>query len=111
MNQTELTEIGRDVYGHDERAINLHSERTYRDQDGKLYVLSRTLDGIPPFFEAYGPYREDHCGILPRLRVNGQKHWGDGWSWEKAVTAFCRELDAVIVPARKSPELKETQDR
>jgi hypothetical protein len=88
MSNLTLTEIGRDVYGHDERAINLHSTRTYRDQHGNLYVLSRTLDGIPPFFEAYGPYRQDHCGVLPRLRVNGLEYWGDGWSWQRATRAF-----------------------
>ena len=91
-----LTEIGREVYGHDGRAINRHSERKYRDGDGNLYILSRTLDGCPPFFEAYGPYREDHQGTLPQLRVGGQEYWGDGWTWRTAIKAFCRELSATI---------------
>ena len=37
MDEIELTEIGRETYGHDDRAINRHSERIYRDQDGNLY--------------------------------------------------------------------------
>ena len=90
-----LVEIGREVYGHDKRAINKHSERTYRDINGNLYVLSRTLDGCPPFFEAYGPYRPEHQGVLPRLRVMGQEYWGDGWTWGAALRAFCRELCAA----------------
>ncbi|MDD4872905.1 MAG: hypothetical protein PHR77_20315 [Kiritimatiellae bacterium] len=90
-----LVEIGRETYGHDDRAINKHSERKYRDADGNFYVLSRTLDGCPPFFEAYGPYRPEHQGALPRLRVMRQECWGDGWTWQKAVRVFCRELNAT----------------
>jgi hypothetical protein len=92
----KLTEIGRETYGNDKRAINKHSERTYRDGDGNLYVLSRTLDGCPPFFEAYGPYRQEHQGALPRLRVMGKEYWGNGWTWPAAMKAFCRELCATI---------------
>ena len=91
-----LTEVSREIYGHSARAINRHSERKYRDTDGNLYVLSRTLDGCPPFFEAYGPYRPDHEGCLPQLRVMGQEYWGDGWTWQSAVRAFCKELGAEI---------------
>ena len=40
-----LKEIGKETYGHDGRAINMHSERTYRDGNGNLYVLSKTMDG------------------------------------------------------------------
>ena len=101
MKRVELTEIGRDVYGHDARAINRHSERRYRAEDGSLYVLSRTLDGCPPFFEAYGPYRDDHCGVLPRLRVDGREYWGDGWSWKQAVRAFCTALNATMAEQQK----------
>ncbi len=91
-----LFEVSRETYGHDARAINKHSERRYRDEQGQLYVLSCTLDGIPPFFEAYGPFDEEHCGLLPRLNINGQEYWGSGWSWQRAEQAFCHELDAVI---------------
>jgi len=38
--------------------------------------------------------------VLPRLKVGGLDYWGDGWSWEKAVRAFCRETRAVMMPGR-----------
>lgn len=91
-----LIEIKREVYGHDGRAINRHSERWYEDEADNRYILSRTLDGVPPFFEAYGPFRPDYVGMLPHLRVLGLEYWGDGWSWRRALAAFCRELDAII---------------
>lgn len=92
----QLTEISRETYGGDDRAINRHCERRYRDKQGKRYVLSRTLDGCPPFFEAYGPYKANHEGILPRLKIDGHEYWGSGWSWRKALEAFGRTLNAVI---------------
>jgi hypothetical protein len=91
-----LVEIGRKTFGHDACAINRHNERKYRDQAGNLYVLSRTLDGCPPFFEAYGPYKPEHQGVLPRFRVMNKEYWGDGWAWSVAIKAFCRELHATI---------------
>jgi hypothetical protein len=91
-----LVEIGRRVYGHDGTAINRHAERTYEDESGMRYILSRTLDGVPPFFEAYGPFKEDHQGCLPHLKVNGKEYWGDGWAWKRAERKFCNEIHAVI---------------
>ena len=98
-----LTEIKRETYGHNARAINRHSERWYEDAAGHRYVLSCTLDGCPPFFEAYGPFRADHEGLLPRLKVLGKEYWGDGWTWRKALGVFCKELNAGIVcrPTRR----------
>lgn len=92
-----LREIGRETYGHSARAINLHAERRYEDEAGNRYILSCCLDGVPPFFEAYGPFKADHEGLLPRLKVGGQEYWGGGWSWRRALRAFCRELNALIV--------------
>lgn len=92
----KLTEIGREVYGHDGRALNKHSERKYQDEQGRFYLLSRCLDGCPPFYEGYGPYTAEYQGVLPRLKVDGQEYWGDGWSWARAVRAFCRELRATL---------------
>jgi hypothetical protein len=92
-----IREIKRETYGHDTRAINRHSERWYKDAADNRYVLSRCLDGIPPFYEAYGPFKADHEGLLPRLMVAGQEYWGDGWPWRRALRAFCCELNAVIV--------------
>lgn len=98
---TTLTEIGRGTYGHDERAINKHSVRRYRDETGNNFVLSRTLNGIPPFFEAYGPFRDDYTGVLPRLRVMGQEYWGSGWNWRRALKAFLSELNATLRTGRR----------
>lgn len=95
-----LVEVRREVYGHDRRAINRHSERVYQAQSGNHYRLSRCLDGCPPFFEAYGPYRQDHCGVLPRLYVNGCEYWGDGWTWNQAEEAFFLAVSAVEAPQR-----------
>jgi len=92
-----LKEISRETYGHSDRAINKHSERWYEGGTGRLYVLSRTLDGCPPFFEAYGPFSKEHEGLLPRLRVNGKEYWGDGWTWKQAIKAFCAEIGARIM--------------
>ena len=91
-----LKEIKRETYGHDARAINRHNERWYEDRAGNRYILSRTLDGCPPFFEAYGPFNTDHEGLLPRLEVLGREYWGDGWTWRRALRAFCKELNASI---------------
>jgi len=100
----QLREIGRETYGHDARAINRHDERWYEDATGNRYVLSCTLDGKPPFFQAYGPFKADHEGLLPRLTIAGQEYWGSGWNWRRAMRAFCEELGANIVrePRRRS---------
>jgi hypothetical protein len=84
----KLTQIDRDYYGHDERAINKHSVRVYEDEKGQRYNLSRTTDGIPRFFEAYGPYAADFLGFLPRFKVNDRDYWGEGIGWKKAQRIF-----------------------
>ncbi len=92
-----LKEIKRESYGHDERAINRHSERWYENDKGQIYVLSRTLDGCPPFFEAYGPFKESHQGLLPRLLVKDKEYWGGDWTWKQAVKALCAEIGAWVM--------------
>lgn len=84
----KLTLIDHERYGGDDTAINKHSVKTYQDEAGNLYQLNRTLDGVPPFFEAYGPYKKGFQGILPRLKVAGQDYWGNGISWNKAEKLF-----------------------
>jgi len=103
-----LTETERETYGHDERAINRHCSRYYSDEHGNRYMLSRTLDGCPPFFEAYGPYKANHAGVLPRLKVDGQEYWGTGWNWRKALSAFCRTLNAVITKENMRHDFRPT---
>ena len=97
-----LKEIKRETYGHDGRAINKHSERWYEDSKGQIYVLSRTLDGCPPFFEAYGPFKENHQGLLPRLLVKGKEYWGDGWMWKQAIQILCAEIGARVMKGDES---------
>ena len=105
MAKKVLTEVRRERYGRDRRAINRHSDRRYRDGGGSLYLLSRTLDGCPPFFEAYGPFAADRQGHLPRLPVGGREYWGDGWSWKRALAAFLGELGAELAePATEGGE-------
>lgn len=87
-----IKEIDREIFGHDKRAINKHSTRTYEDESGNLYKLDRTLDGAPPFFAAYGPYGPDFRGVLPRLLIDGKEYWGDGISWKKAEAILRRAL-------------------
>ena len=101
MKSIALVEISSETYGRDHRAINRHRESRYRTPDGRLYILSKTLDGCPPFFEAYGPFEPDHQGLLPRLLVNGRDYWGDGWTWERAFAAF-----AIAVAQRESESAK-----
>ena len=101
-----LLEMSREIYGHNGRAINRHSERVYRDAHSRRYVLSKNLDGFPPFFEAYGPFNAKHNGVLPRLRVRGQDYWGGGWTWQMAIHVFCRQLDATIVAVEKEMQSK-----
>lgn len=54
---TRLTEIERDIYGHDDRAINRHSERKYKDGAGHLFCTvahlrrdSTVLRGVLAFY-------------------------------------------------------------
>ena len=96
----ELHEVDRATYGHDDRAVNRHSERVYTDGAGRLYSLSRTLDGGPPFFEAHGPYAKGHEGCLPRLRMDGREYWAGGWPWKRAEAALCREIGALVVGSK-----------
>lgn len=96
MKTKRLMEVRRETYGHDARATSRQSERWYRDAGGCLYAPSGALDGCPPFFEAYGPFGEEHHGVLPRLRLSAREFWGDEWSGAGAETAFPRELDAQI---------------
>jgi hypothetical protein len=90
---SKLRQIDWEIYGHDERAINRHSVRTYQDESGNLYELSRTLDGMPPFFEAHGPFSEDYVGVTPRLKVNGEDYWGGDWTWKRAAEAFVNAIN------------------
>jgi len=87
----------RQTYGGDKRAINRHSERTYKSSRGNKYILSKTLDGSPPFYEVY--YDESHVPlgymmskIMRHIRINGESYWGNGLTWKQAEEIFFAEI-------------------
>jgi hypothetical protein len=84
----------REVFGHDKRAINRHSIRIYQDPiDKRIYQLDKQLDGIPPFYTAYGPMTENFQGVAPVLKVEGQERWGSAYSWREAEEAFFHAVE------------------
>jgi hypothetical protein len=91
-----LTEIDREVFGNDTRAINRHSCRTYRTEDGDTVVLDRTLDMCPPAFEIQGPYHKYFRGLVPTTKVDGKRFFCDGETWPRAIAKMCEVLDATI---------------
>ncbi len=94
-----LKEINRERYGgSDGRAINKHSSRIYETSDGQLVVLDRTLDMAPPAFEITGPYAKDFQGVTPITKVNGERFFCDGQSWNKAIKVMCETLKATVQP-------------
>ena len=95
-----LTLINDETYGHDVKSINKHRDKTFEDKRGNLYVLSKTLDGCPPFYEAYGPFSSDFQGITPRLLIDGSDYFGDAKSWQWAEKKFRETI------AKKQPSFK-----
>lgn len=104
-----LEEIDRERYGGhydsvgNKRAINAHSERTYKDADGNLFRLVRDLDVEGRPYEAYGPVSPDFRGVLPHFEIGGQRYFGDGRSWETAE----RILDEAVGEYRYGEEPEE----
>ena len=96
MERIKLKLITDERYGNDARAINRHHVKIYQDADGNRYNLGKTLDGIPPFYDCSGPYRQNYCGVLPRIRIDGQEYWGTGLTWKKATEKFLAALNAEI---------------
>lgn len=87
----------REIFGGgDGKAINRHSVRVYKTDDGHTVVLDRTLDAVPPCFEIYGPYLKGFIGITPSTPVDGNRYFGDGWNWPQAVRKMCEVLNATI---------------
>ena len=70
----------RERFGGDKRAINRHSVRVY-ECAGQTFTLDRVNDACPPYFTL----GQDSTGKT--LPVNGERLWGDGWSWGKAEDA------------------------
>ena len=79
----EIMELlnSRERYGGDKSAINRHSIRVYM-YNGKTYVLDRTTDCNPRFYELY----ERTDGIFSKtIKIFGKRYWGDGISWKHAI--------------------------
>ena len=79
----ELAEKRETFGGSDGRALNKHSVRIY-EHEGRLFTLDRTLDACPPFFTLTRQPASGE-GLSETIRVNGEDHWGDGYSWPRAV--------------------------
>lgn len=105
----------RAVYGHDGRAINRHSSRTFihfepGDEGCTVRAalsVSKTLDGVPPFYEAVEYFWEAYGvpKLVPRVKVDGQQYWGDGLSWEKALSLLCEALSQEATAEAGEPML------
>lgn len=64
-------------------AINRHSVRYYTFQ-GQVFLLDKTLDGIPPFFSLY-QFNSPRQALGKIIQVNGREYW-DAKSWKQAET-------------------------
>ena len=65
-------------------SINVHRVRVYQWGDRKIR-LSRTMDAVPPCFEAYEFRQDVPCpAISVRIKVDDKEHWGDGLRWPQA---------------------------
>ena len=81
----------REVYGHDDRAINRHSVRRYSvpGHTPAIY-LDKTLDGSPPFYELYD---FSNGSLAVNIPVDGKRYWGDGLPWNQAVELAGEAID------------------
>jgi hypothetical protein len=99
--------INDETYGHDVKSINKHRDKTFEDKKSNLYVLSKTLDGCPPFYEAYGPFLQNFQGITPRLLIDGQHYFGDAKSWQWAEKKFREVIAKKIEDIDEWPKHRE----
>jgi hypothetical protein len=81
--------------GGDGRAISRHVTRVYEDENGIEYHLDRDMSMIPPCFEALGPIPIGFKGITPLIKINGERYFGDGISWPKAIKIFMEAVDKI----------------
>ena len=95
-----LTELCRERFGGDRRAINRHSVRYYLVESGLILAMDRTTDGMPMFFSTT-LRKVDFVGVVPSLRIEGQQCWGSGYSWIKALRILEKELEVTVVSASK----------
>lgn len=86
----ELKEL-REVYGGgDGLAINRHSTRVYHWERVGFFVLDRTLDGVPNFYQLtwleHDPRKKCERTYFPKwVDCGGGQYWGGGLSWRAAI--------------------------
>jgi len=94
LNDYEVRE-SREVYGNDERAINRHSVRCYKlpGYDPLIYI-NKTLDGCPPFYEVYTC---ELVGFATPILIAGERYFGDGLTWDKAIAKATPDILEYIL--------------
>jgi Cation transport ATPase len=103
-----IAETGRQYFGgrYDDRAINSAAERTYQDYFGRTFHIRRDLDADDKPFQLLGPSTPEIQGILPVMKVDGQKSFGRGLSWQAAEAAADRAIGDNIEMLRDLPLVK-----
>ena len=84
-SKLNIEEIDRSYYGgpsdKKRRAINIHSSREY-SCNGRKFIVDRNLSMFPPMFELLESTGQ---GILPVIEIDGERMFGAGISWNKAL--------------------------
>jgi hypothetical protein len=89
----------RENFGNDQTAINKHSVRYYR-KGKQVFMLDKTLDGVPPFYSLSEVPKSNHSGnpmLGRRIHMDGKEYWGSGFSWADAERAIMELLDASCI--------------
>lgn len=81
--------------GGDGRAIDRHSSKVYEDEQSNKFILDRDLSIVPPCFEAIGPIPKGFQGICPIIKINGERYFGDGITWQQAEKIFFEAIDSL----------------
>jgi len=76
-----LTKIKKEMIGR-------RSIITYKDENDNLYKLCKILDAQPPYYEAFGPFKNIKDYIIPIFRVQGKEKWGEDLEWSAAKKIF-----------------------
>lgn len=98
-NEMCIVEIEREIYGgcgklsRARDAINRHSVRHYVDNNGQHWILNRTVDAEPMFFELYN---DADSRFTPRILERFNIPFSNSKSWitaEKKLVEFLNWLD------------------
>jgi hypothetical protein len=69
-------------------AIGRRSIITYKDENDNLYKLCKILDAQPPYYEAFGPFKNMKDKIIPVFKIQGKEKWGESLEWSAAKKIF-----------------------